>query len=292
MQKEIRNIILIGITGSGKSALANTLIGKEIFKEGDLSVSTTREINEAGFKWRNNQEYKVVDTIGINDTEISKKDVIIRLAEIIHFIPEGISHILFVYNGKFTKEELKIFKNLEKLVFESEVSKFVTIVRTNFKDFREEEKCNKDEEEMIKENKEVKKLIESCNGFLHVDNPVIEKELNIHSQKDKKVIERRRNEIKYAKDDRRCSRRRIMNHLEENFNGYYKLKISNWEILVSKIDEYFSQKENYKSRMTGEEVENLKKRIERLEEENLSKQFEAHLEETTWWKKINRCNIL
>lgn len=78
---EIRNIILIGRTGNGKSTIANVLINetdregnfkdfKEFFKESERSVSETRKtdmkkLEEDGLK------YRIIDTVGIGDTSLT-----------------------------------------------------------------------------------------------------------------------------------------------------------------------------------------------------------------------------
>jgi len=74
-----KNILIIGCTGSGKSALANLLVNKEEnfkkegmfkeeFKESDGSVSETKSIQISSFKI-DGENYQIIDTIGIGNTK-------------------------------------------------------------------------------------------------------------------------------------------------------------------------------------------------------------------------------
>ena len=59
----IRNLLIIGYTKSGKSALANVLSNTTKFNENDYSADEFKDIsiNTDKFTW-NEKEYRVVDT--------------------------------------------------------------------------------------------------------------------------------------------------------------------------------------------------------------------------------------
>jgi GTPase Era involved in 16S rRNA processing len=221
--EETRNIILIGKTGSGKSALANCLLGEISFKEGEGSISTTKENKEIIFK-RSNIRYKIVDTAGIKDTKLSEREIIEKLAEAIKMMPEGICHILFVINGKFTIDEINMFKSVKYAIFEGDVNRYITIVRTNFPSFRNEKKCEEDKNSLISEAEEIKDIIESCNGVIHVNNSIIRDVLDATDDQEKRQIISDNNS---SKINREKSREILMDHLEYHFYGYNKLGIKN-----------------------------------------------------------------
>src|ERR1700722_2773659 len=107
---EIKNVLLIGRTGGGKSTLANVLVNKEdnfnkaqkfeeVFKESDGSTSETREIKKKEFEI-NGEKFQVIDTIGFGDTKLSKAEVFYKIAKVYDIIKQdGLVRILFVAGG-------------------------------------------------------------------------------------------------------------------------------------------------------------------------------------------------
>src|SRR5207249_4401976 len=94
-----RNILLIGRTGNGKSALANVITGTDEFREGRYSVSKTKKVQTEEFEHQG-VKYQVIDTIGISDTregtEMSLNKVLYNLAKVGYVVKDGLSQIFLV----------------------------------------------------------------------------------------------------------------------------------------------------------------------------------------------------
>ena len=76
VEGNIRNILIVGWTGGGKSTLANVLTSTNEFGESDGSVSITKNFQIKDFKWEETK-YRVIDTIGVGDTKSSPKRIVI-----------------------------------------------------------------------------------------------------------------------------------------------------------------------------------------------------------------------
>src|SRR6266487_6028394 len=130
----IKNILLIGRTGGGKSTLANTLINQndnfeEVFKESAGSVSETKQVQIKEFIVNITEDgsekirYLVIDTAGFGDTELTDKEVLELMSEMVKIIgDDGLIKIFFVTNNRFTKEEIEVYQLLDSIIFDNQVS--------------------------------------------------------------------------------------------------------------------------------------------------------------------------
>lgn len=228
---EIRNVLIIGITGDGKSSLANTLSNSEEFETSSNSVSITKHFKESDeFNWEYNEnqyKFKLIDNIGFSDTkgESFSEQILYNIGESVFKIRNGINQILFVIQGKFTTHHITAFNLFKEFINDNEITKFTTIVRTKFKDFEDSVECENDIKLLLEENGEIKDLIESCNRIIYIDNPPIIKIKDNYKRERDKLRDERQKEINQQL--RESSREIILNHLVEKCPNNYKL---NWEI--------------------------------------------------------------
>jgi len=244
----VNNILIIGITGNGKSALANTLSdtsNDNKFGEGNAAISQTKDSQKSDeFPW-NEKSYRIIDNIGFGDTNnISEEDILLKIGEGIHSAKEGINQVLFVFGGRFGPEHAAAFNMFKGFISESGITKFTTLVRTNFSNFRNPEKCEADRQDLLKQNQELVEIISSCNGTIYVDNPPISAGTD----------ERR---AKLNKKKREDSRRIVLDHLAENCQKIYPF--GEWNGIYVAVDNYIKEREKITESNSPTKEEELNK---------------------------------
>jgi GTP-binding protein EngB required for normal cell division len=231
IQKRLtKNLIIVGRTGGGKSILSNVLAGIDEFIESGNSFSVTKNSQKSDFDW-NGKCFKVVETIGVGDTQLSKKNVLYKVLDGIFSIPEGISQILFVIDGRFTADEAKNFNLLKGSIFDIfkiHILDYVTIVRTKFSNFRNKDKCNADKKQLHNENEFIAEIVKSCRDVVYVDTPPVNIEI---------VDEDDMQTVVTNKRIRNKSREILLNYLDKACQlDYFKLK--KWDEVRDDVAKY------------------------------------------------------
>jgi len=131
VQRERINVVLFGLTGHGKSSIANMLIQGDLHRNNAFKVNNGAKGETINIKSGVNEVFQVFDTVGLGESSsgsVPHKEAVKSIRDYFSKCQVSLNYICYVKKqDRFTEEDANMFKIFKKIFKGGEIN-FTTII--------------------------------------------------------------------------------------------------------------------------------------------------------------------